>query len=114
MNNNKNKKYWEAEYDYTDNYFYQQYVVQRDKLKEKYKDVLVGQERYPGPDPKEGYPPYLDKERNRHRKYLKELGDLMYASNGWFQKFMWDIVPTVEALERERRTRRRKNDSKYC
>jgi hypothetical protein len=97
--------------EYKKNKYYIKYVVQRDKIKEKYKDIIVGNHAYQGPPPRGGYPLYSDAERKRHRKYLKELGDLMYKKNGYFQKFMWDTLSEVETLARERRTRRRINDS---
>ena len=96
--------------EYKKNEYYMKYVVQRDKIKRKYRDVIVGNRQYQGPPPKGGYPLYSDGERKRHRKYLKELGDLMYKKNGYFQKFMWDTLSEVETLARERRTRRRMND----
>lgn len=97
--------------EYKKNEYYMKYVVQRDKIKRKYRDVIVGDRQYQGPPPRGGYPLYSDGERKRHRKYLKEIGDLLYKKNGYFQKFMWDSLSEVETLARERRTRRRMNDS---
>ena len=41
------------------------------------------------------------------------MGDLMFKTNGNFQKFMWDDMSEVEKLVQEKKCRRRKNDSKY-
>jgi hypothetical protein len=106
--NKEENIYWENDYSYKENKYYKKYEVERDKIKEKYKDIIVGNVSYAGKPPKGGYPPYTDKERNKHRKYLKELGDLMYKSNGNFQKFIWDDLSQVDKEARERTARGRK------
>jgi len=97
--------------EYKTNEYFIKYAVERDKIRKKYKDVVVGNVQYQGPPPKGGYPIYSDAERDRHRKYLKEMGDLLYKKKGNFQKFMWDTLSEVDKLAQERRTRRRINDS---
>ena len=87
----RNKRYYDEVYDYNDNKFYKKYIVQRDRIREKYTDLDISSNTPRGAPPKEGFPEYTIKERNRHRKYLKEIGDLLYKKNGWFQKFVWDI-----------------------
>ena len=39
------------------------------------------------------------------------MGDLIFKTNGNFQKFMWDTMPEAEKRAQERKTRRRINDS---
>jgi hypothetical protein len=97
--------------EYKTNEYFIKYAVERDKIRKKYKDVVVGNVQYQGPPPKGGYPIYSDAERDRHRKYLKEMGDLLYKKKGNFQKFMWDTLSEVDKLAQERKTRRRINDS---
>ncbi len=99
-------------YEYKENKYFIKYSKQRDKIKEKYKDILNPVTPL-GQPPKAGFAEYTIKERNRHRKYLKEIGDLLYKKNGWFQKFMWDDISASEEIIQERKSRRRKNDSKY-
>ena len=89
---------------------YLEYEKEKKKLQEKYKDWIKTNTRYSGPPPKNP-PPYPKQERDGYRKYLKEMGDLLFKTNGNIQKFMWDAIPEVERLARERRSRRRINDS---
>ena len=39
---------------------------------------------------------YLEEGRYQWREYLKEVSDLMYKDNGYFQKFLWDIISKSE------------------
>ena len=99
-------------YEYKENKYFIKYTKERDKIKEKYIDILRPYTPN-GPIPKVGLPNYTEKERNRFRKYLKEMGDLMFKTNGNFQKFMWDDMSEVEKLAQEKKCRRRINDSQY-
>lgn len=99
-------------YEYKENKYFAKYAKQRDLIKEKYKDVIVGNTWKPGPLSK-NFTPYTDAERSRHRKYLKEIGDLMFKPNGWFQKFYWDNLSENEKIIQERKTRGRKNAKNY-
>lgn len=109
----RNKRYYDEVYDYNDNKFYKKYIVQRDRIREKYTDLDISSNTPRGAPPKAGFAEYTIKERNRHRKYLKEIGDLLYKKNGWFQKFVWDDISASEQIIQEKKCRRRKNDSKY-
>jgi len=88
---------------------YLKYETEKKKLKEKYKDCIKTNARYAG-QPLKNPPPYPKKERDKYRKYLKEMGDLIFKTNGNFQKFMWDAMPEAEKRAQERKTRRRIND----
>lgn len=92
---------------------YLKYEIEKEKLQEKYKDWIKTNVKYALGQPLKNPPPYPKKERDKYRKYLKEMGDLLFKTNGNFQKFMWDATPQVERLAQERKCRRRINDSKY-
>ena len=102
----------EYQYRYRENKYFLKYAKQRDKIKEKYSDILVGNWAKSGPPPKKPIP-YDKEERDRFKEYLKEMGDLMFEPNGWFQKFIWDDLSEVEKLDRLRKSRVRLNASKY-
>jgi len=99
-------------YSYEKNKYYKKYKVKRDKIKEKYSDILVGNYSPPGPPPKAPIN-YSKEERDRYKQYLKEMADLLFKPNGLYQKFVWDTIGEHEQLIRDRKTRRKLNDSKY-
>ena len=64
-----------------DNPFYQKFLKQKEEIQAKY--------------PKELWENPISKDKNHYdrvmwKAYIKELGDLMYEKNGWFQQFIWD------------------------
>jgi len=99
-------------YDYKENKYFIEYAKERDLIKEKYKDIIVGNTWKPGPLPK-NYKRYTDAERNRYRKYLNEMGNLLFKKNGSFQKFLWDDLSEADKLAQERKTRGRINAKNY-
>ncbi len=96
--------------EYKDNNYYKKYLLQKERILKKYDDVIDNSPPRSGPvfDP-----PYTEKERNRHRKYLKEISNLLFKTNGNFQKFLWDTIPEVEKLQQEQIINGRKNPSPY-
>jgi len=96
--------------DYKENKYYKKYIIQKEKIVEKYIDVIDNSPVRSGPVFE---PPYTQKERNRHRKYLKELSNLLFKKNGNFQKFMWDTLTEGEKLQQEQIINGRKNPSPY-
>tara|TARA_R110000782_G_scaffold95571_1_gene179611 strand:+ start:346 stop:672 length:327 start_codon:yes stop_codon:yes gene_type:complete len=99
-------------YEYKENKYFIKYAKERDVIKEKYIG-LINYTPKCGPPKGRTYPPYTEKERNRYREYLKEMGDLLFKTNGNFQKFIWDDMSEVEKLAQEKKCRRRINDSQY-
>jgi hypothetical protein len=96
--------------DYKENKYYKKYLIQKEKIVSKYSDVIDNTPPRSGPVFE---PPYTEKERNRHRKYLKEISNLLFKNNGNFQKFMWDTLSEVEKLQQEQIINGRKNPSPY-
>ena len=39
---------------------------------------------------------YLEEGQEQYRKYLKEITDLLFANNGDFQEFLWDILSSQD------------------
>jgi len=96
--------------DYKENKYYKKYLIQKERILKKYEDVIDNTPPRSGPVFE---PPYTEKERNRHRKYLKELSNLLFKSNGNFQKFMWDTLTEQERGIQEQIINGRKNPSPY-
>jgi len=90
---------------YEENYYYQKFLKQKHKLREKYKDIDFSGVGRPGPTVTLNY---TDKERQRYRKYLKEMGDLLFKPKGWYQKFLWDALSEHDKEIMERKARGRK------
>ncbi len=67
-----------------ENKYYKRYLKNKKKIQSKYPESLW---EYPLSRTK-----YNKEEKKMWLKYIKELGDLMYKKNGWFQKFVWDSV----------------------
>ena len=99
------KKYYEPAYEYKENEYYKLYEEQKLAIKAKYpseifytptsgRDVVkVGKE-------------YIEKgHRELHNQYLKELADLIFAKDGYYQQFTWDIMAEVDKLEMDRKAR---------
>ena len=87
-----------------ENKYYKKYLKQKEKIQSKYPNVIVGEgEARIVEGLVRGKRVYTTEERNKHRKYLKELGDLMYKKGGWFQKFIWDSISVSEKIEMEKK-----------
>lgn len=48
------------------------------------------------------YPPIKERTREEQRRYMKELGDVIFERNGPFQEFIWDAMSGAEKLQQER------------
>lgn len=65
-----------------ENKYYKRYLIKKEKIKSKYPPSL-----WENPLSRTKY----DKEmKEMWLTYLKEISDLMYKKDGWFQKFVWD------------------------
>lgn len=87
-------KYLEERYD---NKYYQKFNKEKQKIKEKYPAELFEIPR----EYKNHY--YPMEHRRLYREYLKEIGDLMYQKEGWYQKFIWDTLSDSDKAEFERK-----------
>jgi len=74
--------------EYSDNKYYKKFLVQKNKIKQKYPPHLFEMpssynlmRKFKGSE-----------EQLLWKQYIKELGDLMFQPNGWYQKFTWDIM----------------------
>jgi hypothetical protein len=75
-----------------DNKHYQRYLKKKMKVRAKYDENLTN-------------PRAKNYNKEEWAKYLKEIGDLVFQPNGWFQKYMWETLTEVEKQNRERKTR---------
>ena len=66
------------------NKYYKRYLIKKEKIKSKYPPSL-----WENPLTKTKY---SKEEQEMWLKYIKEIGDLMYKKDGWFQKFVWDSI----------------------
>ena len=92
---------------YKQNPYYLKYEKQKLKVKKKYESKIDFTNERPGPS-FENYD-YNDDKRKMYKKYLKEVGDLLFKNNGWYQKFMWDIMSESDKIVQERKSRGRKS-----
>ena len=77
------------------NKHYEKFYKQKLQLKEKYNvDTNIA-----------GTVPGILYDRDNHRKYLKELSDLMFKAGGDYQKFIWDMMCETDKENMERRAR---------
>ena len=74
--------------EYENNKYYKKFLKQKEKIKEKYPPHLFEiptsyseMRKFKGSE-----------EQLLWKQYIKELGDLMFQPNGWFQKFTWDVM----------------------
>ena len=97
-------------YNYKKNKYFLKYSEQRDKIREKYEDLFwIDRAGNPAKNARK----YTEQDHKRYKKYLKEMGDLMFKPNGWFQKFYWDALSEQDKEIMERKARGRKNTSNY-
>lgn len=87
---------------------YKKYLIKKNKIKEKYSDDLLkvcalGKSKEP-------YPLEMQEE---YKKYIKEIGDLMFKVNGDFQKFTWDDMSTHDKHRQNIRARGKLKTVKY-
>ena len=55
-----------------------------------------------------------EEEIKKYRKYLKEIGDLLFQPNGSYQKFAWEVlVSKSDKVNQERLSRGRLHTIKY-
>lgn len=102
----ENEKYKQ----YKENKYYKKYIIQKEKIVKKYPDLIDNSPPRPG---RVVEPPQTVKERNRYRKYLKEIGDLLMKPGGNYQKFVWDIMSEGDKIIQERNSRGRAGASPY-
>lgn len=100
------KKDWEPRYEYKENKHYKEYLVLKENLKSYYSSDVLDADKN-----KKEYG--TSEDRKQHKKYLKEILDLMLIPDGDFQKMVWDTISESEKSIQERRTRSRKGNSEY-
>lgn len=85
-----------------DNPFYQEFLIHKNKIKEKYPEEL-----WIVPNSYKKACIFTDEYKQLWKQYLKELGDLMFEPDGLYQKFTWDIMSEVDKNQMEMRSRAR-------
>ncbi|QDP58517.1 MAG: hypothetical protein Unbinned175contig1000_13 [Prokaryotic dsDNA virus sp.] len=75
-----------------DNKHYQRYLKKKMKIRAKYGENLTN-------------PRAKNYNKEEWQKYLREIGDLVFQPNGWFQRYMWETLTEVEKQNRERKAR---------
>jgi hypothetical protein len=98
------------QYNYKQNKYFLKYAKQRDKIREKYEDLFW---RDRAGHPAKNARKYTQQDHERYKKYLKQIADLMFKPNGWFQKFYWDALSEQDKEIMERKARGRLNGSKF-
>ena len=73
--------------EYDDNPYYQQFLVEKNKIKERYP-----QELWQTPTSYKSAKIFDKDLQVLWKQYLKEVGDLMFQPNGTFQDFVWDVM----------------------
>lgn len=79
------------------NQYYQKYLKQKKEIQSRYP-----QEMWEYPLSRTKY------NREMWKQYLKEIGDLMYTKEGWFQQFIWDSYSESDKELMERKARSNK------
>lgn len=51
------------------------------------------------------YPKVADMTITEYRQYLKEIGDLMWSPDGWFQQYIWDNIDEWTQVLMDRKAR---------
>lgn len=51
------------------------------------------------------YPKIADMTITEYRQYLKEIGDLMWSPDGWFQQYIWDNIDEWTQILMDRKAR---------
>ena len=98
------------QYNYKKNKYFLRYAIQRDKIKDKYQDLFW---KEPAGHPAKNGRKYTEQDHERYKKYLKEIADLMFKPNGWFQKCYWDNLSDLDKEMMKRKARGRLNGSNY-
>lgn len=81
---------------------YVKYSIKKDRLKRKYSENVFPY-HVDSSTPKK---PATDIERKQYRKYLKELGDLLFKPKGNYQKFCWKhLISSTEQRKMEMRAK---------
>jgi hypothetical protein len=57
---------------------YKKYFEQRERIRKKYHDKLLSVTKYPN-------------QEKEWVKYKKQITDLLFKPNGYYQKFIWDM-----------------------
>lgn len=82
--------------DYYDTPNYQKFLVEKNKIKERYpKELLDLPNSY-----KKGTI-FDDEQKKLWKQYLKELCDLMFEPNGLYQQFVWDVMSESDKQKME-------------
>ena len=107
----KSKRELEFDFDgeITNEYFIK-FQEEKKQIKSKYNPDLFS---YPtaGRERKDSIITYQKNDHIEYRKYIKEISDLMFDTNGNYQKFLWDVIPGYiikqqEAKVKEKKTRK--------
>jgi len=79
-----------------DNEHYQEYLLQKEKLKQKYdKDMFIG-----NGDTIRNVKA-TEKHNIDYRRYVSQLMDIICKPNSPYQKFVWETLPEYERLKRD-------------
>jgi len=92
--------------EYYDNPYYKKFLVEKNKIKEKYPKELFETAT------SRKDPIYSEESKLIWRQYLKELGNLMFKPKGLYQDFIWDIISESEKIYMETKARNGKQGRK--
>lgn len=59
------------------------------------------------------YPPQKDRNRKEHRECMKRIGDLLWAIDGPFQRFIDSQVSEIVTIKQEQKANKKKPGRKY-
>lgn len=91
------KKYYDPQYIYKEDKYYKLFEKEKENIKSKYPSHIFDDKSKT----------YTKQDRELHNQYLKELSDLIFAPNGYFQKMIWDTMAEVDKIDMERKARGR-------
>ena len=87
---------------------YSKYNDKKQKIKLKYPPQIFPD--YQEPDKRLHQRPVTEEHRILYKKYLKEIGDLLFKPNGHYQKFSWDYLTSSRMkLDMDYKARGRKS-----
>ena len=83
---------------------YQRYIIQKNEIKAKYPEEIfllgskIGRRSIK----------YSKEQRELHKQYLIELGDLLFQPGGNFQQFTWELLSDADKELMERKSKSKK------
>lgn len=99
------RKDWEPQYEYKENKHYKEFIKLKDNLKSFYPKKIF--------DVTKGKNYGTSEERIQHKKYLKELMNIILKPDGEFQQMVWETMSEQEKQKMEQRIKPRQGNGEY-